>query len=247
MATPRAQALLTFGVGALTLLTSPLLPIRTATAWTGQCDPPGNFQTGFASASWPGSQPHSYEGASALMTYRYGDICIGDPTNNNTVSDWTMVHSNDRQGWAQSGFLYVYGAPCWRHFAEQMFGGQRTQVFGSCVGGNELHRVWQQVVYNNGWKIRSNIDTTVFIESTVSPFTYWNVPFQVSFDAEAHHDASNIPGSYQAPVAYTNMQVQDFIDDTWHGTCPWVYLGVVRAPRMGVDAPTCDFIHTWAG
>lgn len=185
------------------------------------------------------------------MTYRYGNICtVGDASNNNFVTAWTMVFGNDGLGWAQSGIFYAYGYGCWHHFAQQernYFQEAPFTIIGSCVGQGEVHKVWQQTVNvgNPDWRIRSNIDSTIFIQSTWNQFTQWSQPFQVAFDGEARHNASDIPGYGSVRTDYSGMQVQDYFNDNFFNTCGYINLGVVSSPRYAVSGLNCDHIQVW--
>jgi hypothetical protein len=215
------------------------------------CGQPDHYFAGYDSSYYPYPQPYVYEGALATLTYQYGDICNTDPTNNNSASNWTMVYGAQGQ-YVQSGYIYFYGIQpdCWRHFSQQArdlrLEPQET-VLGSCVTAGERHNAWQQaIVVNNRWVYRSNIDFTIFQQSTWSPFDNWSRPFKVGFDGEVSHGTSYVPGAQWAKADQTNMQVQDWYNDQYYNTCGRVGLGGhISSISFGVDAPNCDWTRSW--
>ncbi len=237
---------------ACVLVALPILAVSATDAHAAyaDCDLPASaYFAGWESAS--SGEPYSYEGVSANpMTYQLGNICTnGDTTSNNVSAAWTMVNGADLQGWAQSGMLLEYGWGCWREFAQQE---QNVSLYapvtitGPCVTGGETHHVWQQTVNASGsWRMRSNIDTTVYIQSTYNQFSAWSSPFIVEFMGETHHDNSDVPGYVGTKTDLSGMQVQDLADNAFYGTCGRVTLYSGADTRYSTDAPNCDHVRVW--
>lgn len=181
-----------------------------------------------------------------------------------------MVYSNDGSGWAQSGMIYEYGDSCWRHFAQQAYGqggsGSYLNTYvmpNVCVGNDESHHVWEQTVPTGCTKgtnceIRSNIDTTVLIQSSWDPNAKWTTPFLVAWSGETYFDQSDVPGyntsGYPPPVDYENMEWQYASNDSWYTVCDGniaLNAGTV-APRYSigtVSSSNCtsgtDHVQSW--
>lgn len=240
---------------ALAFAVTGLSSISPAHASLAQCETGPHRFAGFASQYWTGSQPHTYEGAAAYLTYEYGNLCsMGDDNPHNNISTtFTMVASADGHGWAQSGMELRTGESCWHHWAEQEQDTSYYQPYdrdGSCVGQGEVHHLVQQAVLDGGfWRIISTIDASNFIESSFSPFTTWAKPFSVSFVGETGHDASDVPGynqpGYPPRSDFNNMQVQDYYNNYWYTTCGYVNLGAHADYRYATDALNCDHIRVW--
>jgi hypothetical protein len=212
------------------------------------CDPSGNYQEGYVSSS--GSQPMQYEGASAQLTYEFGNICTqGDTTGNNVSTAWTMVFSNDAKGWAQSGLLYIYGWSYWHHFAQQEYGyptNTPATKYGSCVNQGEVHQAWQQLKFNGtSYYMSSNIDTTPLLQSSWDPLQHWTQPFYVEFDGETHHDNSDIPGYSSTRTVWSSMQVQNYANDSWYSVCSNVNFSNVVAARYSEATVACNQVQAW--
>jgi hypothetical protein len=227
---------------------------HTARAAINPCDAFGTYQEGYAA---PSNANYTAEGVSTSMTYEQGNICTTDTGSGNDITSWSMVYSRDRNGWAQSGLLYRYGWACWRHWSEQ----SQTGVSGSeyfipntCVGNGEVHQVWQQIVptgctKGTNCKMRSNIDTTVLMESSWDPFANWAQPFSVGWAGEAHHNYSDIPGynqpGYPPKLDYSSLQFQQKSNDSFLSVCGALGLVSVTASRYAEDQPACDHVRTW--
>jgi len=138
-------------------------------AYAASCSSPGNWQVGFYSNFWQGSQPIPVEGASANLTDRGGYVlCTTDSNpNSNNVSSWTMVLANDGKGWAQSGAIYRFGyGNCVRRWAEQANNDSWLDYYiNGCSNVGETHRYWQQIVF---WGTTSGASAAI---STPRSFT----------------------------------------------------------------------------
>ena len=193
------------------------------------------------------------------MVYQTGNLCSGGSSSNNVSTAWTMIAAENALGWAQSGELFYpsISGGCWRHFAQQEQSKFQTPVtkLGSCVSAGQLHRAWQQTVSVGGsqvWAVRSNIDTTIFLQSNFNPFANWNLPFIPEFEGETHYDSgsgwSDVPGTAANPVSFANahgfMQVQDD-NGTWYDTCGNVNLYANAAQHYSSTALECDFVQVW--
>lgn len=216
----------------------------------------GNLMVGWSTNYSYASQPRVFEGASAQMKYSYGNICTSYPDyHHNFSTAWTMISSGGSvHGWAQSGNILHYGDSCWHHWAEQEENYPAIQPFdvnGACINVGESHRAWQQAVYPGGqWAMRSNIDTTIFIQSSFDPFSSWAGTWNVSYEGETSFDESDVPGYQQAglppPTNFGLMEVQDFYNDNYYDTCGNAVLAASPAVhRYATDAPACDFTRVW--
>ncbi len=180
-----------------------------------------------------------------------------------------MITNGTFTGWAQSGEIFFPDIKngCWRHFAQQQENSKyylpRTN-YGSCVSAGEEHRAWQQSIYiggSQGWAIRSNIDTTIFLQSPWDQFVAWgnNYDWVPEYEGEAHYDCStpttppcspsngwsDIPGTGSAPVPFGNMEVQDYYGDGWYDTCGFVHLYPYADTHYSYNAPQCDYVNVW--
>ena len=93
--------------------------------------------------------------------------------------------------------------------------------------------------------MQSGIDNTLFLQSTWNPFVYWPTPFLAQYSGETHHNASDVPGSLTAKADFSSMTVQNWDDDNFYGTCGFVTLYPVAAPRYATDAPACNHVRIW--
>lgn len=252
------KGLRVLGSAAICLASVSLLAPPAAQASFTNCDNP-RLQR-FGSVVVKGTGGFQIEGASADMRYRYGNICtIGDPNpGGNFSTAWTMASSPDTTQYAQSGIMYQYGDSCWRHFAEQSRPGQPLnpdrRLLG-CVANGETHRVWQQVVNLLApgccaWRIRSNIDSTIVIQSTFDPLAVWGTPFNAEFAGETTHNSSDIPGykiaGYPPPTAFTFISVQSLNDDNWYSSCGRTSMTkVTTSPRYSSSILGCDSTESW--
>ncbi|HEV2005127.1 MAG TPA: hypothetical protein VGQ85_00815 [Candidatus Limnocylindrales bacterium] len=122
--------------------------------------------------------------------------------------------------YAQSGFWYD-GNPfgCTRHFAQQSNSSTTyTTKFGSCVSDGEVHHVWQQYVPNTGGHVRSNIDSTVFLESTFNELN-WARPWSAQYAGETGNMQGDIPGLSTRKTDWSTVQIQSFSDNVYRSTC----------------------------
>jgi hypothetical protein len=198
-------------------------------------------------AGWSGVEGTTkIEGVSASLKYRTSDVCtFGD---GNWYSGWTMIAGLEDFQYAQSGF-YFDGNPlgCMRHFAQQsnVANGKPPTKFGSCTSDGEVHRAWQQYVPNSGGHIRSNIDTTVFLETTWNALL-WTRPWRAQFNGEVGNMQTDIPGRSTRKTDWSSMTIQAFSDNVYRGTCGRITLfrGVDNG-RWNADAPTCDHVRAW--
>jgi hypothetical protein len=214
------------------------------------CDPSGNFHAGYASAT-DGSEPHLYEGASANILYRGSANCATDYSNWNFKSGWTMIASGNGLGWAQSGFIWRPGFPCWKHWAQQWRGNGYPLVdkVDSCATLGALYHAWQQTVFVGGiqqWAVKSNVNSTTLIQSNFDQFLAWASPFSAQYYGETGHANSDVPGSPTGPMEFRDVGVQDFFNDSWNNACGYVTLyRWVAVNRWAADAPGCDYLRVW--
>lgn len=205
------------------------------------------------------SSNFTIEGASAQMIYRLGNICTTDQNpGTNFSTAWTMVSSYGADAYAQSGLMYQYGWGCWLHFAEQLrapgAGSNRVILPSPCVSNGESHRTWQQVVNVISpsccdWRMRSNIDSTILMQSTWSPFSNWVLPYNAEFAGETTHNNSDIPGykvtGLPPPVNFSGLQVQSWHDDNWYSTCGRTNFTKVQHPRYSSSVLSCNSTESW--
>lgn len=214
----------------------------------------------FGAVIMRGTNGFQIEGASADMRYRYGNICTTDTDSTSNFSTaWTMASSKPGNAYAQSGLMYQYGWPCWRHFAEQRRSPTvlafRSFLPTPCVANGETHRAWQQVVNLSApaccdWRIRSNIDSTIMQQSAWNPFANWETPFNAEFAGETTHSNSDIPGyklggGWPPPTAFTFISVQSLHDDNWYSSCGRTNTTRVTAPRYNSSVLGCDSTESW--
>lgn len=185
------------------------------------------------------------------MTYQQGALC-SDANLNNVSASWTMIAASDVKGWAQSGYWFHSGETCWRHFAQQVWGYPANPPYtieGTCVNPGEQHRVWQQTVVVGApqyWAIRSNVDVTIFIQSSWNQFGVWANPLIAEFNGETHHYNSDVPGSSANPTDFHGpMQVQNYANDQFYDTCGFISLYPAAAFRYATDQPSCDHVRVW--
>ena len=133
-----------------------------------------------------------------------------------------------------------------RHFAQQSNDPiVYTTVTGSCTSDGEVHRAWQQYLPNTGGHIRSNIDTTVFIESPWNVLN-WTHPWMAQYVGEVGNTQSDIPGLSTRKTDWSSMTVQAFSDNVFRGTCARITLSkAVGDARWAADAPNCDHVRAW--
>lgn len=120
-------------------------------------------------------------------------------------------------------------------------------IAGCSVQG-EQHQYWQQAVFLNGsWHLRSNIDSTVIAQTPWSPFAWWVRPFEVAFLAETKYAQTTIPGRPTAKQAWSSMQVQDYTNDSWYGTCGSANLAQINdnPGRWESDSVSCSHVRAW--
>jgi len=216
------------------------------------CGTSGNYQVGWTTSLWPGSQPRQFEGVKAVLTDRAGyGLCTTNTSGWNTNSNWTAIHGANPSSYAQSGTLFTWNdSYCVRFFAEQSLNGawSRTTLQGVCSQPGEAHFVWQQTVFDGGaWRIRSNIDQTMLMKSTWNPFATWGSPFQVLTSSETHYPESRIPGSGTAPLSFSNLEIQDRQNHSWYGTCGNANFVSYNqnSGLWGSDAPSCNYTRNW--
>lgn len=212
------------------------------TAAAGWCD--GNVGNYFS--GWGGTEGSiKIEGVSASLTYRTADVCLFGGGNFDT--GWTMVAGAYWYQYAQSGFLFD-GNPlgCMRHFAQQSNSATSfTTKTGSCTSDGEVHRAWQQYLPNTGGHIRSNIDSTVFLESTWNELN-WAHPWSAEFYGETGNMQGDIPGLSTRKTDWSSMTIQYYTDNVYRGTCGRITLfRNVDNGRWGADAPNCDHVRAW--
>lgn len=228
--------------GAL-LAMSGLVAVPTAWAARGCDGNPGNFFAGYAGVEGA----VKIEGASASLTYRTADVCIGLPGSGQFFAGWTMIAGAQWFQYAQSGFVYD-GNPlgCTRHFAQQSNDPNTfTTKTGSCVSGGEVHHAWQQYVPNSGGHVRSNIDSTVFLESTFNELN-WTHPWSAQYSGEVGNMQDDIPGLAASKTDWSTVQVQYFTDNVYRTTCGHItLLREVDNARWSADAPACDHLRAW--
>ncbi|TWP32065.1 hypothetical protein [Leekyejoonella antrihumi] len=241
-------------IAALTsvLLIAALSLVAAPRAAAEACDARNNLQTGWASNFWNGTEPRSYEGVSAVILDRGGYVLCSTDTNGgwNFSTTWTMIVSNNLNGYAQSGTMYRFGyGTCVKRWAEQNSGSSWADYYISgCSNVGESHKYWQSPYYTgSAWTMRSNIDTTLIHQSTFDPFAVWTRPFYVQYSAETYHSESHIPGTSTAKQDFSSMLIQDFYNNGWYGSCSNVYLGSYNGnpSRWGVDAPACNHVRMW--
>jgi hypothetical protein len=208
------------------------------------CDSsPGNYHAGYTGSE----SAVAIEGTSTSLTYRTADVCIGLPGSGQFFFGWTAIAGALDYQYAQSGFYYD-GNPlgCTRHFAQQsnVLNGYVTKT-GSCVGGGEVHHAWEQYVPFSGGHVRSNIDTTVFLESTFNELN-WQHPWRAQFSGEVGNMQDDIPGLSTSKTDFSTAQIQYFSDNVYRTTCSHITLvRVVQNSRWSADAPACDHLRAW--
>jgi hypothetical protein len=245
------QIILAALVACAELLASPAMPVQ---ATYPTCATPPLWFAGFTTMS----TSQQWEGASAHMSYKDDNVCTSVQNNTNLSTSWSMIQGSPygaNAGYAQSGRIYYPTIPsnCMRHFGEQSESGSSfVRMLGVCTSSNENHQVWQQYIPSNG-HLRSNIDTTVFLESSWSPVGIWPTPWQANFLGETHYGESDVPGLTSNPTDFTQMQVQRYSDDLWESTCSSdVTLGSIGSwdpsqtyYRYSQDRPACDHVREW--
>lgn len=231
-------------VTTISLVTSLILPmlIPGSVLAVRNCDNNvGNFFAG-----WSGNEgAFKIEGVSASLTYRTSNVCTFGGGNFDT--GWTMLAGAQWFQYVQSGFLFD-GNPlgCMRHFAQQS---NDPNVFttktGSCTNDGEVHRAWQQYLPNTGGHIRSNIDTTVFLESSWNVLN-WTHPWSAQFFGEVGNMQGDIPGRSTRKTDWSSMTVQAFTDNVYRDTCGRITLvRSVDNARWRADAPNCNHVRAW--
>lgn len=230
-------------VTTIVLVTSLLLPMLMPASVLAarNCDSNvGNFFAG-----WAGNEgAFKIEGVSASLTYRTSSICTFGGGNFDT--GWTMLAATQFQ-YVQSGFFFDGSAfACMRHFAQQSNGPNLyATVLGSCTNDGEVHRAWQQYLPNTGGHIRSNIDTTVFMESSWNVLN-WPHPWSAQFYGEVGNMQGDIPGRSTRKTDWSSMTVQAFTDNVYRDTCGRITLiQAVDNARWAADAPSCNHVRAW--
>jgi hypothetical protein len=214
-------------------------------------DPGRGGDPGHRSSGGPRRQlRHQLEGASASITDAGGYVlCTGDSSGSNNSSSWTMVSANDGNGWAQSGTIYRWGyGSCVKHWAQQNAGGSTVNYYaGGCSAVGDTNSYWQQLVFTSGgWRVQSNMNSTIIAQSSFNPISSWALPFSVSFEGETIYEASNVPGTSSSKQNFTNMQVQLWSDNSWVSTCNNTsLLGARESTRYDFDRPWCNNVRMW--
>jgi hypothetical protein len=263
----RRRRLVALSASAL-LLGTAVVPITMVDAAWEPCDTynPNSYFAGWTSKNWmpaPPNQALTVEGAAATnMTFRFGDLCTQMSDSHNLTAAWSMVVGSDRQGWAQSGLWTYQGWSCWRFFAQQMYNRATTlpvTVWGVCLnpGNGEHHNVWQQTIHDGAWanwRIRSNIDATMFIQSSYCHLCVWRSPLDVQFMGETKMNRSDVPGYWPYPTDFSGMQVQNACQVVPYGTTcnegSWLsscasYLYAIHDTRYWSDSVACDHTRSW--
>jgi hypothetical protein len=220
-------------------------------ASAASCSAAKNLQATYYTGYYAGSQPDTYEGASAMLTDRGGYVLCTTDTNGgvNFSTSWVMIQT-DASHYAQSGTMYRWGyGSCVKRWAEQTppTGSFQDFYIGGCSSPGAVNRYWEQTLYvSSGWHVRSNIDTTIIRQSTFSPFDWPNGPIGLGFASETYHYESDIPGTSTNRQDWSSMQAQRFTNDQWYGTCNEAYFGKhVDNPAWSNYAPHCDHTQAW--
>lgn len=228
------------------------IPTLPSPSYAESCGSLANRQAGWGTAFYAGGQPRRWEGAKVSLIDEGGYVlCTSDNGPNNFSTSWSMIYGGNG-GYAQSGTRYEYSDNgCVRRWAEQRQSASTgfVDVFlpYGCSAFGETHDYWQQSIYiNGGWRIRSNIDTTIIIQSPWSPFS-WTGNYQVAFSSETYYQETHIPGAPATKQAFTNLQVQDRVNDSWYNTCGNANLGLFNnvPSGWGVDSLSCNYTRSW--
>jgi hypothetical protein len=223
---------------------TPLLPAQHAGAVWQPCD---NYNSTNYSAKWESrdSGTSKWEGVAATyMSFTPGHLCTQTP-NGPDYSDAIVQIKSSNGGYALAGHIVELGGPCWRFFAQQKQDSAHatTTIYGVCIANQyERHNAWDQTVYTPGAHIRSNIDTTIFIESPWSPYGSWVNPWNVTWAGSTSMNRSDIPGYDTAETDFSGMQVQSNMDAHWYSSCA-DYLYWYFDNRYYLGDSACD--HTW--
>lgn len=118
---------------------------------------------------------------------------------------------------------------------------------GGCTTPNTSNTFSNETVYtSNGWRMRTNVDTTIVHETSFSPYS-WSQPYNVTFASEAYFVESNVPGSASSPENWSSMRVQNLSDDQWYTTCSNANMraGNANIARWAQNAINCENIQSW--
>jgi hypothetical protein len=233
--------------GTTILVAAAIQVIEAPGAHAASCGTMSHYHVGYYQY---GSSPFQLEGASASITDAGGYVlCTGDSSGSNNSSSWTMVSANDGNGWAQSGTIYRWGyGSCVKHWAQQNAGGSTVNYYaGGCSAVGDTNSYWQQLVFTSGgWRVQSNMNSTIIAQSSFNPISSWALPFSVSFEGETIYEASNVPGTSSSKQNFTNMQVQLWSDNSWVSTCNNTsLLGARESTRYDFDRPWCNNVRMW--
>ena len=203
-----------------------------AMANCGATKPAGNY---FAGYGIPTTQQLHVDGSYAVITTQNGAVCTNGPHDRtNFTSEWSMVSSGNRAGWAQVGYIKWYGSSTY-YFGQLNSGAHLWTRFGrSPLGIGSAHYYYNKHVASCRC-IYEIIDRTAWMSSTWDPLTAWPQPIVPSFFGEAAFLESNVAGTSSAPTMYTNLGQQSTSTEAW---------GLVRcdelAPRNDGQTPRPD-------
>ena len=200
----------------------PLLPVQPAHAALYQCDNPN---PNLFWSEWYSNQsaPNDVEGASATMGMTWAKFCIVGGGSSNGYSSFVQV----KAAWGYGGFALAgqtqpSPTQCRSFFGQQQqYSEPPPTVFGACISGSyEYHHAWVQEVGSG--QIRSNIDTTIFMQSPWNIFNSWHPRFEVRFAGASIRNNTDVPG-YLDLGTYTvfeSNQVQKHsTGDNWVSGC----------------------------
>lgn len=201
-----------------------------AMANCGATGPAGNYFAGYGAPTT--QQPH-VDGSYAVITTQNGPVCTNGPhDSSNFTSEWSMVSSGNRAGWAQVGYMKRYGGSTY-YFGQLNSGAHMwSRVGRSPLGIGSAHYYYNKHVTACRC-IYEIIDRTAWMSSTWDPLTAWPQPIVPSFSGETSYRESNVAGTSSAPTMYTNLGEQSTTTEAWGLVpCNELYsMNDVRTPR----------------
>lgn len=225
-------------------------PQASASVSTASCSTQGLYFDGFYHDV--GTQ-YRFEGSSGYIFVRDGAVCDGNPTDGNPSTAWNMIAANPTassdNGWAQSGFIRtgLRGLTWFSQAYAQSYSGSLFTRFANYSVEDQVgvRHTFRELYRPSCGCVQMYIDSTVWAQTPFDPYGTWAYPFDPQFLAEAHYLTSNIPGSPQAPAAYSALGAQLVTNDALIAM-PCSKLAANDNPaRWGRSASRCDAFKVW--
>ena len=211
----------------------------------------------YAAGPLPGG---TFEGSSAFVRHRRGEVCDTGSTNPqvNFNTSWVMVAANLSQGpyrgYAQVGYFRGYGdIPHYfvefKKNAADSFHRYFYDTWGLPSYG-ELHQL--TVGYGAG-AIWMTVDSTSLAHTPWDPYaadafnTFGTGPMETQLNSEATYTGSDVPGDYTYRTTWDSILVQTWNGHQWTGSLPTYYTSGPTSARWTQTSFNYGLrsFHTW--